>query len=82
MKAKVYVQRAIDRLNVTDSTAVRSGYNLLRSYIKLRERRRSNSDNIRFYFSSYFLKQVGDIRKTGHEITSKIASTYSRGPVC
>ncbi|XP_050682890.1 torso-like protein isoform X2 [Leptidea sinapis] len=90
MKAKVYVQRAIDRLNVTDSTAVRrfmksygthyidsyvtgnfiyqvfkykrSGYNLLRSYIKLRERRRSNSDNIRFYFSSYFLKQVGDIR--------------------
>ncbi|CAH0719161.1 unnamed protein product, partial [Brenthis ino] len=40
----------------------RSGYNLLKSYIRLRERRKMNSDNLRFYFSSYFLKQVGDIR--------------------
>ncbi|XP_032522895.2 torso-like protein [Danaus plexippus] len=40
----------------------RSGYNLLKSYIRLQDRRKSNSDSLRFYFSSYFLKQVGDIR--------------------
>ncbi|KAI8440918.1 hypothetical protein MSG28_009216 [Choristoneura fumiferana] len=40
----------------------RSGYNLLRSYIKLRGNSQVGSDTLRFYFSSYFLKQVGDIR--------------------
>ncbi|KAL0879498.1 hypothetical protein ABMA27_003242 [Loxostege sticticalis] len=40
----------------------RSGYNLLRAYIKVRNAQTNNSDNLRFYFASYFLKQVGDIR--------------------
>ncbi|XP_046970756.1 torso-like protein [Vanessa cardui] len=40
----------------------RPGYNLLKAYIKVREQRKSNFGNLRFYFSSYFLKQVGEIR--------------------
>ncbi|XP_041968912.1 torso-like protein [Aricia agestis] len=40
----------------------RSGYNRLKAYIRLREKHQINSDSLRFYFSSYFLKQVGDIR--------------------
>lgn len=40
----------------------RTGFNLLRSYIRLRNSRKAKTDNLRFYFSSYFLKQVGDIR--------------------
>ncbi|CAG4976184.1 unnamed protein product [Colias eurytheme] len=89
-KVKGYVQKAIDHLNISDSTEIRrfmksygthyidsyvtgnciyqvfkykrTGYNLLKSYIRYRERRKSNSDSLRFYFSSYFLKQVGDIK--------------------
>ncbi|XP_026318128.1 torso-like protein [Hyposmocoma kahamanoa] len=38
----------------------RSGYNFLRS--KLRSNRKAFQDNLRFYFSSYFLKEVGEIR--------------------
>ncbi|CAH0397124.1 unnamed protein product [Chilo suppressalis] len=40
----------------------RSGYNLLRSYIKEKSSQQSSTDNLRFYFASYFLKEVGDIR--------------------
>ncbi|CAG5054355.1 unnamed protein product [Parnassius apollo] len=40
----------------------RTGYNLLRAYIRQRNARHSSSDNLRFYFSSYFLKQVGEIK--------------------
>ncbi|KAJ8720949.1 hypothetical protein PYW08_006414 [Mythimna loreyi] len=40
----------------------RRGFELLRSYISLRNTRRTGTANLRFYFSSYFLKQVGDIR--------------------
>ncbi|KAH9634331.1 hypothetical protein HF086_011591 [Spodoptera exigua] len=40
----------------------RRGFDLLRSYIAMRNAGRANSANLRFYFSSYFLKQVGDIR--------------------
>ncbi|XP_028170897.1 torso-like protein [Ostrinia furnacalis] len=43
----------------------RSGFNLLRAYMRVKVRNAkasNNSDNLRFYFSSYFLKQVGDIK--------------------
>ncbi|XP_068623172.1 torso-like protein [Battus philenor] len=40
----------------------RTGYNILRAYIRHRDTRHASSDNLRFYFSSYFLKQVGEIR--------------------
>ncbi|XP_075981932.1 torso-like protein [Anticarsia gemmatalis] len=88
--AKDYVSRAIEDLNVSDTSEIRrfmrsygthyidsyvtgnfiyqvfkykrTGYNMLRSYIRIRNSRRTRPDNLRFYFSSYFLKQVGDIR--------------------
>ncbi|CAH4034901.1 unnamed protein product [Pieris brassicae] len=51
----------------------RSGYNTLKNFIRLRERRRSNSD-LRFYFSSIFLRQVGDIRiASGNKTVEKWA---------
>ncbi|XP_028025737.1 torso-like protein [Bombyx mandarina] len=40
----------------------RSGYNRLRSYIRIRNSRPTLPDNLRFYFSSYYLKHVGDIK--------------------
>ncbi|KAG6440353.1 hypothetical protein O3G_MSEX001185 [Manduca sexta] len=40
----------------------RGGYNMLRAYIRVRNLRPWIPDNLRFYFSSYYLKQVGDIR--------------------
>ncbi|XP_049878468.1 torso-like protein [Pectinophora gossypiella] len=40
----------------------RSGYNLFKTYIRTRNSRGKTADNLRFYFSSFFLKQVGDIR--------------------
>ncbi|CAK1542587.1 unnamed protein product [Leptosia nina] len=56
----------------------RSGYNTLKSFIRLRERRRSNSD-LRFYFSSLFLKQVGDIRiASGNKTVEKWARNNLR----
>ncbi|XP_045778167.1 torso-like protein [Maniola jurtina] len=89
IRVKEYMERAINRLDVNDTAAVRrfmksygthyidsyvtgnfiyqvfkykrSGYRLLKAYVK-RGRRSSGTDNLRFYFSSYFLKQVGDIR--------------------
>ncbi|KAF9424413.1 hypothetical protein HW555_000552 [Spodoptera exigua] len=57
---KDYVMRAIEDLNVFKYK--RRGFDLLRSYIAMRNAGRANSANLRFYFSSYFLKQVGDIR--------------------
>ncbi|CAH2087919.1 unnamed protein product [Euphydryas editha] len=90
IRVKKYVEREIENLNASDTTAIRRfmksygthyidsfvtgnfiyqvfkfkrpGYNLLKSYIKLREQRKSDFGDLRFYFSSYFLKQVGDIR--------------------
>ncbi|KAJ0172629.1 hypothetical protein K1T71_011768 [Dendrolimus kikuchii] len=87
---KDYVKRAIDALNISDSSEVRrfmksygthyidsyvtgnfiyqvfkykrTGYNMLKAYIRARTYRPSIPDNLRFYFSSYFLKQVGEIR--------------------
>ncbi|KAL4713446.1 hypothetical protein ACJJTC_010431 [Scirpophaga incertulas] len=40
----------------------RTGYNMLRAYMKSRTGQQNNTDSLRFYFSSYFLKQVGDIK--------------------
>ncbi|XP_035443094.1 torso-like protein [Spodoptera frugiperda] len=40
----------------------RRGFDLLRSYIAMRNTGQASSANLRFYFSSYFLKQVGDIK--------------------
>ncbi|CAB3232138.1 unnamed protein product [Arctia plantaginis] len=52
----------------------RTGYNMLRAYIRLRNHGRAKPDNLRFYFSSYFLKQVGDIRiASGNKTTESWA---------
>ncbi|XP_011547803.3 torso-like protein [Plutella xylostella] len=39
----------------------RVGYNLLKAYMR-KGRSKTQPDNLRFYFSSYFLQNVGDIR--------------------
>ncbi|KPI98181.1 PREDICTED: torso-like protein [Papilio xuthus] len=57
----------------------RTGYNLLRAYIRQRNMRQSSSDNLRFYFSSYFLKQVGEIRiASGNKTVETWAKTNLR----
>ncbi|KAF9804344.1 hypothetical protein SFRURICE_011959 [Spodoptera frugiperda] len=42
----------------------RRGFDLLRSYIAMRNTGQASSANLRFYFSSYFLKQIASGNKT------------------
>lgn len=44
----------------------RRGFDMLRTYIGMRNSGRATPNNLRFYFSSYFLKQVGDIRVSNY----------------
>ncbi|XP_026736313.1 torso-like protein [Trichoplusia ni] len=57
----------------------RRGFDLLKSVINLTNRRPDALQNLRFYFSSYFLKQVGDIKiASGNKTTETWARNNLR----
>ncbi|KAJ2941210.1 hypothetical protein O0L34_g10443 [Tuta absoluta] len=105
---KDYVQRAIENLNVSDSSEIRkfmksygthyidshvtgnfiyqvfkfkrAGYHLLKSYIRQKNSRQHHkTTDLRTYFASYFLHQIGDIRvASGNKTIERWARKHLR----